>query len=378
MTDDLIAYLMDDLSPERRAEVDAKLQSDVVWRWELDRLRECMAASDDVAPFSESPAAASEPVESSHVDLEPPVDLVKKTCCFVEDSASGKYQVQKKPCKKKTAFSAAACESRGRSWSLADVTVGAGVLLILAALIMPAVQQSRDTARENFCANNMKAIFAGFEHSPNRRGNLLPTLAASEPNAMRFVDLIDSGIITPAEAAQIVTCPNSPQAQRKSQAGVVVRFPNREELKSLSAPELAKVIDQMFISYAMQLGYRDAAGEYQQPTLNGDYDEPLVSDAPAVTMAGLQAVNHGCRQNVLKKSGSVNPMSASVLGGADESLKQLHLNDIGELAAGCDENDIVLAPAYCTADGPLTPMAPRTMKPILIIQFGPPTLLKQN
>jgi anti-sigma factor RsiW len=54
MTDDLIAYLMDDLSPERRAEVDAKLESDVVWRWELDRLRECMVASGDVAPCSES------------------------------------------------------------------------------------------------------------------------------------------------------------------------------------------------------------------------------------------------------------------------------------------------------------------------------------
>lgn len=378
MTDDLIAYLMDDLSPERRAEVDAKLQSDVVWRWELDRLRECMAASDDVESCAAASAAAPDPLEASHVDLEPPVDLVKKTCCFVEDSASGKYKVQKKPCKKKAAFSAAACESTGRSWSLADVTVGAGVLLIVTALVMPAVQQSRDTARDNLCASNMKSLYTVFDAAWNRGGSQ-PTLASNEPTAMFIVDMIDAGLMTADDAAQVLTCPNSPQAQRKSQPGVVTRFPSREELASLPNPELVKVIDQMHISYALPLGYRDANGQYRQATLQGDLDEPLLSDAPAVTMAGLQAVNHGCRQYVLKKSGSVDGMSASVLGGSDEALKQLHLNNLGELAAGCDEDDIVLAPAYCTADGPLTLVAPRTMKPaVLFIQIGPPTLLKQN
>ncbi|MBA4104212.1 MAG: hypothetical protein C0485_00510 [Pirellula sp.] len=377
MTDDLVAYLLDDLSPERRAEVDAKLETDVVWRWELDRLRECMAASGDIEQCVETSAAVPDALESSHVDLEPPVDLVKKTCCFVEDSASGKFKVEKKRCKKKAAFSAATCESGGRSWSLADVTVGAGVLLILAALIMPAVQRSRDAARNSYCMNNMRATYLSTEKYGDRYANAMPVLASNDPAAMFYIELVDAGFLAPADAIQVMTCPNSPQAQRRFQQQGPISIPNREELASLSAADILAAISALNISYALPLGYRDGNGDYRQTKLNSDLDAPLIADAPAVTARGVQPVNHGCRQNVLTKSGSVDVLAASVLGCNDKSLQELHLNDRGDLSAGCSETDVVLAPATFSSDGQLSLSPPRTMQgSYWIIPIGPAVLDK--
>lgn len=367
MTDDLIAYLMDDLSPERRAEVDAKLETDVVWRWELDRLRECMAASGDIRQCTESAAAAPNALEASHVDLEPPVDLVKKTCCFVEDSASGKFKVEKKRCKKKAAFSAETCEGGGRSWSLADVTVGAGVMLILAALIMPAVQRSRDEARNNVCANHLKGAYVALDNYQERYDGALPRLAPNDPAVMFYIDLVDAGFMTKSDAMQVMTCPNSPQAQRLAQCGVKRRIPSREELSSLGIREMLAAISDMYVSYALPLGFRDGNGEYRQATLAGNDNVPLIADAPAVTPTGFQPVNHGCTQNMLTKSGSVSYFAPQVLSCQDPQFRNLHLNDNGEQSAGCNAEDAVLALPHVSPDGPLNLALPTT-RPMMKIQ----------
>ena len=366
MTDDLIAYLMDDLSPERRAEVDAKLETDVVWRWELQRLRECMAASGDIESCAESSPASLDALEASHVDaspvdVEPPVDLVQKTCCFVENSASGKFKVEKRRCgKQKAAFSAETCQSGGRSWSLADVTVGAGVLLILAALVMPAVQHSRDAARNSVCDNNLRGTYLALDNFQGRHDGALPPLAASDPAVMLYIDLIDAGYMTKSDAMQVMTCPNSPQAERLAQCGVTRRIPSREELSSLSAREMATAIGEMYVSYALLLGFRDDKGNYQQPTLTGDTDVPLIADAPAVTPTGFQPVNHGFSQNMLTKAGSVNHFAPQVLSCQDPQLRKLYLNDNGEQSAGCNADDAVLALPHVSPIGPINLALPTT------------------
>ena len=68
MTDELVAYLLDDLCPERRAEVERRLGHDAEWQREFERLKECFAETGDPAKCAD----------------EPPQDLVTRTCCMVE------------------------------------------------------------------------------------------------------------------------------------------------------------------------------------------------------------------------------------------------------------------------------------------------------
>ncbi len=354
MTDDLIAYLMDDLSPERRAEVDAKLATDVVWRWELDRLRECMAASGDIEQCVETSAAAPDASESSDVDLEPPVDLVKKTCCFVEDSASGKFKVQEKRCKKKATFSAETCQSGGRSWSLADVTVGAGVLLILAALIMPAVQQSQTASRRGTCAFNLRGLGMATEKYADLNNGLLPEVLPGQPAVYYLTRMVEGGVLTEAEALEVGACPDSDAARRRSEEKLKLRVPTSQELAMATGDELLRLIAGSGMSFAVPVGYFDEKGQHHRSKFTAHSERPMIADAPVIGPMGIRPVSHGgCTQNVLSEAGCVKPYSVCVLPGEDARVRDIHLNDEGIPAAGNSPDDLFLAPPNYGPDGPI-------------------------
>lgn len=368
MTDDLIAYLMDDLSPERRAEVDAKLETDVVWRWELQRLRECMATDGgdasscgDAAPTPPESAASAlaaineSSIHDSKVDVEPPRDLVKKTCCFVEDSASGKFKVEKKRCsKKQAAFTAEAAGACKRSWSLADVTVAGGVGLILAALILPAVQSGRAAARTDLCANNMRGLGMGYENYAIRHGGYMPAVNRGEPAIFSLTRMVDAGILTNDEAFTISACPDSREAQERFEDGALSRLPSTMELTSATGIQLLKLLALANVSYATPVGYFNAAGEVQPLKFNPGAEQPLVTDAPIIGPNALRSNSHGgCRQNVLSTAGCVKPYTVCVLSQEDQRMRDIHMNDAGVPAAGNSPDDIFLAPPNYGPEGPV-------------------------
>lgn len=368
MTDDLIAYLMDDLSPERRAEVDAKLETDVVWRWELQRLRECMTAADgdasscgNAAPAPcESAASAlatidESSIHDSKVDVEPPRDLVKKTCCFVEDSASGKFKVEKKRCsKKKVAFSAEAAGACKRPWSLADVTVASGVGLILAALILPAIQNSRAAARTDLCANNMRGLGMGYESLAQRNGGFFPAVKRGEPTLISFARVIDAMGVSPSDALTITACPDSIEAQQRFELGSQSRLPSTIELAGATGQELLKLIALASVSYAAPVGYFNDEGEVQPLKFNPSAEQPLITDAPIIGPNAIRPNSHGgCRQNVLSTSGCVKPYTVCVLSQEDKRMRDIHLNDADMPAAGNSPDDIFLAPPNYGPEGPV-------------------------
>lgn len=368
MTDDLIAYLMDDLSPERRAEVDAKLETDVVWRWELQRLRECMTADDgdanacgDAEPAPPESAASAlaavneSSIHDSKVDVEPPRDLVKKTCCFVEDSASGKFKVEKKRCsKKKAAFTAEAAGACKRSWSLADVTVAGGVGLILAALILPAVQNSRAAARTDLCANNMRGLGMAFENYAQRHNGYMPVVNRGEPAIFSLTRMVDAGVMTADEAYATSACPDSREAQERFEDGALSRLPTTMELTNATGIQLLNLIALANVSYAMPVGYFNAAGEVQPLKFNPGAEQPLITDAPIIGPNALRSNSHGgCRQNVLSTAGCVTPYSVCILSQEDQRMRDIHMNDAGVPAAGSRPDDIFLAPANFGPEGPV-------------------------
>lgn len=359
MTDDLIAYLMDDLSPERRAEVDAKLATDVVWRWELQRLRECMAASDGAEQCAASSPHPPDALEASHVDaspvdVEPPIDLVKKTCCFVEDSASGKFKIEKKRCRKKAAFSAESCHSGGKPWSLADVTVGAGVLLILAALIMPALQESRAASRRGTCAFNLRGLGLASEKYAELNDGLLPEVLPGEPAVYYLTRLVEGGVLTEAEALEVGACPDSEEVRRRVQEKLKLRMPTTNELALATGDELLRLIAMSGMSYAVPVGYFDENGQHHPSKFTAHSERPMIADAPVIGPMGIRPASHGgCTQNVLSEAGCVRPYSVCVLPGEDARVRDIHLNDQGIPAAGNSPDDLFLAPPSYGPDGPI-------------------------
>lgn len=354
MTDDLIAYLMDDLSPERRAEVEAKLATDVVWRWELERLRECMATSDESESCVEPPSGVVDEISSVANDLEPPVDLVKKTCCFVEDSASGKFKVEKQNRKKRAPFAPASCAAARRSWSLADVTVASGVALILAALILPAIQQSRGSARTEQCANNLRALGAASESYAKRHFGFLPTVMRGEPSLVYLTKMVDAQILSPEEAFAISACPDSMAAQRRFASGSLSRLPTTLELSTAKGHELSDQVREANVSFAFPVGYFNKRGEIQPLEFNPGAEQPLVSDAPTIGPTALVSNSHGgCMQNVLSSAGCVKPYALCVLVREDQRMRDIHLNDAGKPAAGNSPDDVFLAPPDYGPEGPI-------------------------
>lgn len=360
MTDDLIAYLMDDLSPERRAEVDAKLATDVVWRWELQRLRECMAANGDIESCAESSPALPDALEASHVDgspvdVEPPVDLVKKTCCFVEDSASGKFKVEKKRCgKQKAAFSAETCHSGGRSWSLADVSVGAGVLLILAALIMPAIQNSQAASRRGTCDFNLRGLGMASGRYAELNNGLLPEVSPGQPAVYFLTRLVEGGVLTEAEALEVGACPDSDEARQRSEEKLKLHVPTSNEFSLATGEELLRLIAKPRMSYAVPVGNFDENGQHHPSKFTANNERPMIADAPVIGPMGVRPASHGgCTQNVLSEAGCVKPYSVCVLSGEDARVRDIHLNNQGIPAAGNSPDDLFLAPPSYGPDGPI-------------------------
>jgi hypothetical protein len=369
MTDDLVAYLLDDLSPERRAEVEAKLESDVVWRWELERLRECMAASGDIQQCAES-SPSSSPIAAEN---EPPVDLVKKTCCFVEDSASGKFKAEKRRCgaKAKPVLSGAACEGGGRRWSLADATIAAGVLLILAALVTPAIQQSRATARRFTCENNLRGWGLASEHYAQLNNGNLPTVLPGQPAAIYLTRLVDSGVVSEAEARELSACPDSPTAKSRFEGEVAFSIPTSDELTTATGAELYKLVTLMGITYAVPVGNFDQRGRHYPSRFTASAERPLAADAPAIGAMGISPVMHiGGTQNVLNEAGCVKPYVVGVLPAEDQRVRDLHLNDEGVPAAGTSPDDHFLALPMYGPDGPVVPGHPKSVR--IRLQFVTP------
>ncbi|HEX6960511.1 MAG TPA: hypothetical protein VF175_01480, partial [Lacipirellula sp.] len=199
MTDEILAYLMDDLPPQRRAAVEEKLATDFAWQREKRRIEECLADCGDPCKCVE----------------EPPQDLVTKTCHLVENSdeiIEARRQTKKK--RRHTpapVFSAAnACGCGSRRWSIADLTVGGGVLTMVVLLVIPALVESRDASRRSFCQNNLRTFGAALFKYQENHANYLPAIGPAE-NAGRYaIELLENGLLTREQLQQLLVCPESP------------------------------------------------------------------------------------------------------------------------------------------------------------------------
>jgi hypothetical protein len=334
MTDELLAYLLDDLTPEGRTAVEAHLERDQAWRHELERLKACLAATGDPARCGE----------------DPPRDLVTKTCCLVKRAGE--------PAARSAAtasFAAAApCDCETAAWSRSDLIVGGGVALLLAMLVLPALRESRDASRQLVCQNNLRnlglALFA-YQENHNHR---LPNAAPGRNAGMFVLDLVDEGVVSRRQLTRWLLCPESQLAEDVAQGRVVFQIPTRARIVASQGDQLAQLLATMAGAYAYRLGYFDKQNEYHVIPFTGDANEPMLADAPRLLRSGVRSANHGgCGQWIAYQDLSVRFRTNCDL---DAGIDNIYLNWFGMHAAGRGQGDIVMGVSSCDANGPIVPI----------------------
>jgi hypothetical protein len=339
MTDELVAYLLDDLCPQRRAEVERRLESDAEWQREFDRLKECFAECGDPCKC---------------VD-EPPRDLVTRTCCMVE-------KVERRPSSAGgVAMTAAAVAgSRASSWSFTDMAVAGGVVLTLGMLMAPSLRESRDAARRLACQDNLRVLGSGLYDYQEKHGHWLPPIGPRQSVSLFAVALADHVGMDRAELTWRLVCPDSIEADQIASGERVPRIPAYAEFANASPEQLVRLNEQLPVSYAYRAGYEDERGGYHQPKYTGAADELMMSDAPAISSTGVRSQNHVGGQNVLTQQVGVDFRTNCQLA---SRLDNIFLNARGEHAAGCDKDDVVLMRGNSTPDGDFIIIVPLGIRP---------------
>jgi hypothetical protein len=339
MTDELLAYLLDDLSLERRAEVEEKLATDFAWQREKQRLEECLAACGDPCKCAD----------------EPPQDLVVKTCFLVEHSDDRPQPAQRKHhCGAAAAFTAESpcLGGASRPWSLVDLAVGGGVLMLVGLLVTPAIFDSRAASRRSMCQNNLRAFGTALFNYQENRNHRLPQVGPKE-NAGRYaLELLDAGVLSREELQQMLVCPESPLAADIAAGRVSLVLPSREALESATGQELAAWLKSMGGSYAYRLGYYDENGRYRQAPFTGEARSPMMADAPNLSPSGIRIVNHAGGQHVLDQSLSA-PFRTNFFNARRDNI---YLNEDEQHAAGRGPKDVTLLRSEYGRDGLLTPV----------------------
>lgn len=340
MTDELLAYLLDDLSPERRNAVEQRLATDFAWQRELSRLQDCLAANGDPSKCAEETL------------VDPPSDLVQKTCHLVEHSddlppPSGK---RRSAAMLTSAFTDAPCPAAGaKSWSLTDFAIGGGVLLLVGALVTPALFESRDVARRSVCQSNLQQLGAAIFNYQDARGHQLPPVAPGESAGVYAIALLEHGGLSREQLTQLLLCPESQLADDVAAGRVVMYIPNRHEYEEAVGPARVQMVKTMGGSYAYRIGFV-VNRRLQQPQYTGEQGVPVMADAPALSPAGVRSANHPRGHNVLYECLSVGFRTDCVLKSPRDNF---YLNALNQPAAGRNRKDIVLVASPIGPNGPL-------------------------
>jgi hypothetical protein len=160
------------------------------------------------------------------------------------------------------------------------------------------------------------------------------------PAGVFAIALADDVGLDRRELARLLVCPDSDLAEEISRGEETVVIPTYLELARLFGEERARVVRTMGGSYAYRVGYYDEQGVYHHVKFTAAAGQPMLTDAPQLSQLGVRSANHGgWGQNVVEQRMCVTYQSNSDLAA---SLDPIFVNSLGEHAAGCGKDDIVM------------------------------------
>ena len=323
MREQLLGYLLGELSAEQRRRVEQALAARPSLRKEMERLRACLVegqCDEDVA--------------------DPPIDLAARTAKLVSRVASGDWAPSAN-------WESSAAEEPGR-WRMTDITVTAGVCLAVAMLMLPALRASRDAARRIACENQMGQLGLALVCYSGRHDGQLPLVGINEPAGIFTVKLAASGSADRQQLSQWVVCPASELAGQVYAGRAAVRIPLQAEIEHAVGADRSRLEQHMGGTYAYRIGYW-RGNQYVGIQLPDRMREPLLADAPAYRDGQPTAVNHVCGANVLYADLSVRHHTDCL---ANDGIDNLFVNSAGHRAAGSSPRDVVLATSDDRPTGP--------------------------
>lgn len=304
---DLVGYYLDLIEPEERVAIERQLASDPELARALRQIAEQLA-----------PLARTEQVEI-------PRGLADRTIEAAADPA----------------LSAA----RGNEWAAStltlrglDVAVAAGILLVCATLVFPAIASLRGDKGRAVCADNLRQIGIALDTYQFIEAGRLPAIDPSGPlnNAGVFTLLLQARDLLPQ--TRILVCPMADNA--------VVYVPDLAEYLATPANSIVRELQkrQMSGSYGYSLGHRKPNGDYVPPA-DAHAAAPVVADRPArvdePNYVGENSPNHGgFGQNVLFADGHVRWLGSPRVGRDD-----IYHNRSGRLGAGEGMDDFCIGPS---------------------------------
>jgi hypothetical protein len=334
MRDLLVRYLLGELDTEKRELLEEQLRQSPELRRELEYLRGCL-------PSVEKP----EPMLAG-----PPLGLAERTVDRVADVASGGPLEDEAARDRATAERALVASYAVEppislpSWSLADLTVAGGVFLAVSMLFLPALRQSRDMARRNDCANNLRQFGVLLEKYSQEHAGAFPLVGPTDNAGIFAVRLVTEGYSNADELARLLVCRSSPLANEIAAGRVVIQFPTASQFATGSPARLVELYRQSGGSYAYAIGYFQGT-VYHGPFNDRSPRSPVMADAPNNRLVDMQSPNHrGCGQNVLTADGGVHYLRTCQIG-RDSNF---YLNEEGQPRAAHNKADSVLIRSEAT------------------------------
>ena len=222
----------------------------------------------------------------------------------------------------------------GSSWSMRDVLVGVTALAVLAGLLFPALQYSRQQGQLMACQNNLRQVGMAFmNYSSIHEGEFvsIPDHGNLAASGCYGPILKDAGLLADDS---LLAC-----AGMGSDAAPVV-IPSVEQIEAAETEsERSFYRKTMGGNYGYSMGYRDG-DRYRSPRA-GAADSILLADQPS-SRSDRQSLNHdGNGQNCLFSDGRVTFVSGPAFG--DDLVYE---NDRGIVAPGTNESDNVIAPSH--------------------------------
>lgn len=239
------------------------------------------------------------------------------------------------------------CVGRKR-FNLPEVIAIGVAATFLGALILPAIEASREAARRDQCAFNMAGIGQALQLYSVNHGHF-PQIGLTQ-NAGHFAYLLaEEGDLTREALQKSLVCPSSTLSQLIADGDLKIVIPKRDRLEAASADQLLEIQRLMAGSYAYRIGYFRGR-DFIPFGGNGGCRSAILADSPSLTnVSEVVSRHHGkCGQNVLFEGGNVLFVTGCW---APDDVDHLYLNDDSQLAAGSNSSDIVLAPSDVTPLG---------------------------
>ena len=268
----------------------------------------------------------------------PPAGLARRTCEFIAaqpavalDNTETKPELAKSS--RRRWFSESSNEHNGRRRnSVMDLMIVAVVLMLLAAIALPAINNSRHKSQMLACQNNLRTVGMGLLNYADNSGGKYISMPLDGNLSFAGIyapELLDRGFV---DEANTFLCAGVGKDQHF--------VPTIKQLLEADQKLLREYQKRAGGDFAYTMGqWKDGhydVGENHQRT-----DYILLADNPSASLPGRASNNHGgWGQNVFFEDGRIEFIKLPEYQG-----DAIYENDWGGIAPGAHPGDIVLVPS---------------------------------